>query len=148
MYRDGNLKTEVRPEVHMVPKPTWKDRTNFPCHEMTALEIQSIVASCKYSNWQCIIKDKTQKNHWLLECHKASCAKSGKQAKYLFGDWCCSRLQEAWSFRLLDPKAWEQTSSPRRILMHYQKHGSYGLQGVNKGTNRLSEKICLCCERK
>ena len=26
-----------------------KDRTYFPCHEMTALEIQSIVASCKYS---------------------------------------------------------------------------------------------------
>ena len=70
----------------MVPPPTWKERTDFPCHEMTALEIHSIVASCKYSNWQWIIKDKTQKNHRLLECHKAFCAKSGKQAKRSFGD--------------------------------------------------------------
>ena len=49
VYGDQNLKTEVRPEVRMVPPPTWKVGTDFPCHKMTALEIQSIVASCKYS---------------------------------------------------------------------------------------------------
>ena len=36
-------------------------KTDFPVMKMTALEIHSFVASCKYSNWQWIIKDKTQK---------------------------------------------------------------------------------------
>ena len=44
------LKNQFRTDGHMVPTPTWKDGTDFPCHEMNALEIHSIVASCKYSN--------------------------------------------------------------------------------------------------
>ena len=67
--------------TYVVPPPTWKDRTDFPCHKMTALQIHSIVAFCKYSNWQWIIKDKAQKNHRLFECHKAFYAKSRKQVK-------------------------------------------------------------------
>ena len=43
-------KKQNRTDKCMVPIPTWKARTDFPCHEMTALEIHSIVASSKYSN--------------------------------------------------------------------------------------------------
>ena len=45
--------------------------------KMTALD----VASCKYSYWWWIIKDKAHKNYILHECRKALCAKSGKQEK-------------------------------------------------------------------
>ena len=76
------LKTEIETNSTHGVKTHLERQNDFPCHEMTALEIHSIVASCKYSNWQWIIKDKTQKNHRLLECHKAFCAKSGKQAKH------------------------------------------------------------------
>ena len=57
-------------------------KTDFLVMKMTAFEIHSIVTSCKYSNWQWIIKDKTQKNHRLLECYNAFCAKSEKQVKH------------------------------------------------------------------
>ena len=50
-----------------MPTPTWKERTDFPCHKMTALEKQSIVASCKYSNWQCFNRDKTLKGRIFLD---------------------------------------------------------------------------------
>ena len=39
-----DLKKQIRTDEGMVPTPTWKARTDFPCHEMTALKIHSIVA--------------------------------------------------------------------------------------------------------
>ena len=40
-----------------------------------------------------------------------------KAGKMLFWRLMLQRAPQAWSSRLLDPKAWEQTSSPRSILM-------------------------------
>ena len=129
VYRDWNLKNQVRSNVRMVPTPTQKDRTNFPSYKMTTLEIRSIVASSQNYNWQWIIKDKTQTkllSTWMPQsflCYKR------KAGETLFGTDASAGSLEAWSFRLLDPKAWEQTSSPRRILIYYQKQGPYGPQG-------------------
>ena len=42
-----DFKNQIRTDERMVPTLPWKDRTDFSCHEMTALEIHSIVASSK-----------------------------------------------------------------------------------------------------
>ena len=56
----------------MVPTSTWKDRTDFPYHRMTALEIHSMVVPCKYSNWQWLIKDKHKRSIDYLNATKLS----------------------------------------------------------------------------
>ena len=63
--RGRNLKNRCQTRSgHGIHTPAGKLEVTFLVIKMTALEIQSIVASCKYSNWQWIIKHKTLKN-WI-----------------------------------------------------------------------------------
>ena len=57
-----------------------------------------------------------------------------KAGEMLFRDRCFIRSLEAWSFSLLVPKAWEQTSSPRRIWLTNQIWLPKTTGGVVKGT--------------
>ncbi len=112
---------------------------------MTALEIHSIVASCKYSNWQWIMKDKTQKNYRLLDFHKAFCAKSGKQAKRSLETDAAAgsaslELQTPW------PQGLRANLFPWKNFDALSKTWSLWTPGEIKGPNRLSEKT-VCVER-
>ena len=65
-----------------------------------------------------------------------------KAGETLFGDRCFIRSLEAWSFSLLVPKAWEQTSSPRRIWLTNQIWLPKTTGGFVKGTNITDVQIC------
>ena len=117
----------VRPEVRMVPPPTWKERTDFLCHKITALEIQSIVASTSTLTGSRLSKVKHRRTIDYLNATKLSVPRAESRQNVLWR-LMLQQAPEAWSLRLLDPKAREQTSSPGRILMYYQKQGPYGSQ--------------------
>ena len=65
-----------------------------------------------------------------------------KAGKMVFWDRCFIRSLEAWSFSLLVPRAWEQTSSPRRIWLTNQIWLPRTTGGFVKGTNITDVQIC------
>ena len=51
-YTLMELKTEIETSGTHGARTHLERQNNFPCHKMTALEIYSILAFCKYSIWQ------------------------------------------------------------------------------------------------
>ena len=68
----------------MMPDPPGKSEPAFPCHKLTALEINSIVVSSKYLTDSEIITHNLWNKHRLLVYHKAFCARAKRRQNALW----------------------------------------------------------------